>query len=119
MPRCAAPARTPAAAVRAGGATVTEVSGAGPVIAGTIIGDVAGVSRFPGRARFAAYNGTAPAGVSPGNRKIRRLSLRGSRRISHAIPMAAITRAALSVLRFRQGRWREIVVDIERRASAA
>jgi len=67
------------------------VFGAGPVIAGAIIGDIADVSRFPGRDHFAAYNGTAPVEVSSGNRKIHRLSLRGNRRINHAIHMAAIT----------------------------
>jgi transposase len=36
----------------------------GPVIAGTIIGDIADVSRFPGRGHFASYNGTAPVEVS-------------------------------------------------------
>jgi hypothetical protein len=61
------------------------------VIAGTIIGDVADVARFPGRDHFASYNGTAPVEVSSGNRKIHRLSLRGNRRINHAIHMAAIT----------------------------
>ena len=80
-----------AAAVRASGTTLTKVFGVGPVIAGTVIGDVADVSRFPGRDHFAAYNGTAPVEVSSGNRKIHRLSLRGSRRINHAIHMAAIT----------------------------
>ena len=80
-----------AAAVRASGTTLTEVFGVGPVIAGTIIGDVADVSLFPGRNHFAAYNGTAPVEVSSGNRKIHRLSLRGNRRINHAIHMAAIT----------------------------
>ena len=79
-----------AAAVKSG-TTLTEVFGVGPVIAGTIIGDVADVSRFPGRDHFAAYNGTAPVEVSSGNRKIHRLSLRGNRRINHAIHMAAIT----------------------------
>ncbi len=80
-----------AAAVKTSGTALTQVSGAGPVIAGTIIGDVSDVARFPSRGRFAAYNGTAPAGVSSGNRKTRRLPLRGSRRINHAIHMAAIT----------------------------
>ena len=80
-----------AAAVRASGTTLTEVFGVGPVIAGTIIGDIADVSRFPGRDHFAAYNGTAPVEVSSGNRKVHRLSLRGNRRINHAIHMAAIT----------------------------
>jgi transposase len=80
-----------AAAVKASGATLTQVFGVGPVVAGTIIGDVGDVARFPGRDRFAAYNGTAPVEVSSGNRKIHRLSLRGNRRINHAIHMAAIT----------------------------
>jgi len=38
-----------AAAVKASGATLTDVFGIGPVNAGTIIGDAAQVSRFPGR----------------------------------------------------------------------
>ena len=80
-----------AAAVKVSGTTLTEVSGVGPVIAGTIIGDIADVSRFPGRDHFASCNGTAPVEVSSGNRKVHRLSLRGNRRVNHAIHMAAIT----------------------------
>ena len=80
-----------AAAVRASGTTLTEIFGVGPVIAATVIGDVRDVSRFASRDRFAAYNGTAPIEVSSGNRKIYRLSLRGNRRLNHAIHMAAIT----------------------------
>jgi transposase len=80
-----------AAAVRASGTTLTQVFGVGPVIAGTVIGDVGDVARFPGRDHFASYNGTAPVEVSSGNRRIHRLSLRGNRRINHAIHMAAIT----------------------------
>jgi transposase len=78
-------------AVSASRTTRTEVFGVGPVIAGTIIGDAGDVARFPGRDHFAACNGTAPVEVSPGNRKVRRLPLRGNRRINHAIHMAAIT----------------------------
>jgi transposase len=78
-------------AVRASGTTVTDVFGVGPVIAGTVIGDTGGAARFSSRDRFAAYNGTAPVEVSSGNRKIYRLSLRGNRRINHAIHMAAVT----------------------------
>jgi transposase len=85
-----------AAAVRASGTTVTEVFGAGPVVAGTVIGDVLDVARFPSRDHFAAYNGTAPTEVSSGNRKVYRLSLRGNRRINHAIHMAAITQLRYS-----------------------
>jgi transposase len=80
-----------AAAVKASGTSLTGIFGVGPVIAGTVIGDVRQVSRFPGRDHFAAYNGTAPVEVSSGGRKIYRLSLRGNRRLNHAIHMAAIT----------------------------
>jgi len=80
-----------AAAVRASHTTLTDIFGVGPVVAGTIIGDIGDVSRFPGPDHFAAYNGTAPVEVSSGNRKVHRLSLRGNRRVNHAIHMAAIT----------------------------
>src|SRR5260221_5302219 len=80
-----------AIAVRASGTTVTEIFGVGPVIAATVIGDAGDVARFASRDHFAAYNGTAPIEVSSGNRKIYRLSLRGNRRVNHAIHMAAIT----------------------------
>ena len=79
-----------AAAVTASGTSLTEVFGVGPVIAATVIGDVITVARFPSRDHFAACNGTAPAGVSSGQRKIHRLSLRGNRRLNHAVHMAAI-----------------------------
>ena len=80
-----------AVAVRASGTSLTEIFGVGPVIAATVIGDVRDVSRFASRDRFAAYNGTAPIEVSSGNRIIYRLSMRGNRRLNHAIHMAAIT----------------------------
>jgi transposase len=80
-----------AAAVRASGTSVTGVFGFGPVNTGTVIGDVMDVTRFPSRDHFASYNGTAPVEVSSGNRKTCRLSLRGNRRINHALHMAAIT----------------------------
>ena len=80
-----------AVAVRASGTMVTEIFGVGPVIAATVIGDAGEVARFAGRDHFAACNGTAPMEVSSGKRKIYRLSLRGNRRVNHAIHMAAIT----------------------------
>jgi transposase len=78
-------------AVRASGTTLTEIFGVGPVIAATVTGCARDVSRFPDRDHFAACNGTAPIGVSSGNRKIYRLSRRGNRRLNHAIHMAAVT----------------------------
>ena len=90
-----------AAAVRASGTTVTEVFGAGPAVAAAVIGDVRDISRFPGPDCFAAYNGTAPVEVSSGGRVIYRLSLRGNRRLNHAIHMAAVTQ-----IRYRHTRGR-------------
>jgi transposase len=76
------------AAVRACRTSLTGLFGVGPVIADTVIGDVRQVFRFPGRDRFAAWNGTAPVEVSSGDRKnVYRLSLRGNRRVNHAIHM--------------------------------
>ena len=80
-----------AAAVEASKTTLTELFGVGPIIAATVIGDVADIARFPTRDHFAAYNGTAPIEVSSGRRKIYRLSRRGNRRLNHAIHMAAVT----------------------------
>jgi transposase len=81
-----------AAAVKASGTSLTGLFGVGPVIAGTVIGDVRQVFRFPSRDHFAAWNGTAPIEVSSGDRKkIYRLSLRGNRRVNHAIHMATIS----------------------------
>jgi hypothetical protein len=80
-----------AAAVKASGTSLTGIFGAGPVIAGTVAGDVRQVFRFPDRDHFAACNGTAPVEVSSGGKKACRLSLRGNRRLNHAIHMAAIS----------------------------
>jgi transposase len=90
-----------AAAVRASGTTVTEVFGVGPVVAGLVIGDVRDISRFPSQDHFAAYDGTAPVEVSSGGRVSCRLSLRGNRRLNHAIHMAAVTQ-----IRYRHSKGR-------------
>jgi transposase len=82
------------AAVRASGTTLTGIFGVGPVVAATVIGDVADITRFPTADKFASYNGTAPIEASSGPRKIYRLSMRGNRRLNHAIHMAAVTQIA-------------------------
>ena len=82
------------AAVRASGTTLTEIFGVGPVIAAVVIGETGDTDRFTGRDRFAACNGTAPAGVSSGHRKVHRLSRRGNRRLNHAVHMAAVTQVS-------------------------
>jgi transposase len=83
--------KTITAAVRASGTSLTSIFGVGPIIAATVLGDVADITRFPDADRFAAYNGTAPVEVSSGKRTVFRLSRRGNRRLNHAIHMAAVT----------------------------
>jgi transposase len=80
-----------AVAVRASGTTTTEIFGVGPAVAAAVIGDTGDISRFASPDSFAAYNGTAPVEVSSGNRVVHRLSLRGNRRMNHAVHMAAVT----------------------------
>ena len=48
------------AEVEASGSTLTEIFGVGPILAATILGTVDDVARFPTKAHFASYSGTAP-----------------------------------------------------------
>jgi transposase len=78
-------------AVVASKTTVTDVYGVGPVVAALLIGYTANVGRFASANHYAAYNGTAPIEVSSGGKKRHRLSMRGNRKLNHAIHMAAVT----------------------------
>lgn len=68
-----------------------------------MIGDVADVTRFPAADKVASYNGTGPIEASSGRRKTCRLSMRGNRRLNHAIHMAAVTQTALARGRLADG----------------
>jgi transposase len=78
------------AAVSASGTTVTDLFGIGPIIAAELIGYTSDIARFRDRDHYAAYNGTAPVEFSSGGRSVHRVSLRGNRRLNHALHMAAI-----------------------------
>lgn len=78
-------------AVTASGTTVTDVYGVGPIVAAFLIGYTGNPARFATADRYAAYNGTAPIEYSSGGKTRHRLSLRGNRKLNHAIHMAAIT----------------------------
>ncbi len=78
-------------AVKASGTSVTDVYGVGPIHAGTIIGYSGDVERFANRDAYASYNGTAPIERSSGGRVVHRLSLRGNRKLNHALHMIAVT----------------------------
>jgi transposase len=78
-------------AVTASGTTVTDVYGVGPIVAAFLIGYTGDPTRFASSGHYAAYNGTAPIEVSSGGKTRHRLSLRGNRKLNHAIHMAAVT----------------------------
>jgi transposase len=69
-----------------------ELHGAGPIVAGFILGHVGDPARFPTPERFASYNGTAPVEASSGPRKGHRLNTRGNRKVNHALHLAAVTK---------------------------
>jgi transposase len=81
------------AEVEASGTTLTEIFGIGPILAAKIIGTVGDVARFPTKAHFASYSGTAPVEASSGEVVRHRLSLAGNRKLNNALHMVAICQA--------------------------
>jgi transposase len=85
------------AEVEASGTTLTEIFGIGPILAAKIIGTVGNVARFPTKAHFASYSGTAPVEASSGEVVRHRLSLAGNRKLNYALHMVAICQARSDV----------------------
>ena len=81
------------AEVEASGTTLTEIFGIGPILAAKIIGTVGNVGRFPTKAHFASYSGTAPVEASSGEVVRHRLSLAGNRKLNNALHMVAVCQA--------------------------
>ena len=81
------------AEVEASGTTLTEIFGIGPILAARIIGTVGGVERFPTKAHFASYSGTAPLETSSGEVVRHRLSMAGNRKLNYALHMVALCQA--------------------------
>jgi transposase len=79
--------------VEASGTTLTEIFGVGPTLAATILGTVGDAGRFPTKAHFASYAGTAPVEASSGKVVRHRLSLGGNRRLNYALHMVATSQA--------------------------
>ena len=67
-----------------GGTSLIEIFGVGPILAAKIIGTVGSVARFPTKAHFASYSGTAPVEASSGEVVRHRLSLAGNRKLNRA-----------------------------------
>ncbi len=81
------------AEVEASGTTLTEIFGIGPILAARIIGTVGDVARFPTKAHFASYSGTAPLEASSGQAVRHRLSLAGNRKLNYVLHMVALCQA--------------------------
>jgi len=67
-----------------------SLHGLGPVGAARVLADVGDVARFPTRAHFASWNGTAPIDASSGEQIRHRLSRAGNRRINRVLHIMAI-----------------------------
>jgi transposase len=81
-------------AVAASGTTVTEVFGIGPIMAAYVLGYSGDITRFPSAGHYARYNGTAPIEASSGPIARHRLNPGGTRRLNHALHLAAVTQPA-------------------------
>jgi transposase len=81
------------AEVKASGTSLTGIFGVGPILAARIIGTVGSVERFPTKAHFASYAGTAPLETSSGEVVRHRLSLAGNRKLNYALHMVATCQA--------------------------
>jgi transposase len=79
--------------VEASGTTLTEIFGVGPILAARIIGAVGNAARFPSKAHFASYAGTATLEASSGEAVRHRLSLLGNRKLNYALHMVAVCQA--------------------------
>ena len=79
--------------VEASGTTLTEIFGVGPILAARIIGTVGNAARFPSKAHFASYAGTAPLEASSGDVVRHRLSVLGNRKLNYALHMVALCQA--------------------------
>jgi hypothetical protein len=79
-----------AAAVAARGSQLMDLPGIGPAGAARILADVGDVARFPTKAHFASWTGTAPIDASSGEHSRHRLSRAGNRRLNHVLHIAAV-----------------------------
>jgi transposase len=81
------------AEVEASDTSLIEIFGIGPILAAKIIGTVGSVARFPTKAHFASYSGTAPVEASSGEIVRHRLSLAGNSHLNTALHMVAVCQA--------------------------
>ncbi|MET7951642.1 IS110 family transposase [Micromonospora sp. NPDC005324] len=71
------------------GTTLMGLHGIGPSGAARLLVEVGDITRFPSRAHFASWNGTAPIDASSGEQVQHRLSRAGNRQINRALHIMA------------------------------
>jgi transposase len=67
-------------------------TGIGVIISAQLIGEIAGIDRFPSDAKLARMAGCAPIPVSPGRTDRHRLDRGGNRQLNNAIHTIALSR---------------------------
>jgi transposase len=71
------------------GTTLTELNGIGPSCAARLLVEVGDITRFPSKAHFASWTGTAPIDASSGDNVRHRLSRGGNRQINRVLHIMA------------------------------
>ncbi|GAB3864079.1 IS110 family transposase [Micromonospora andamanensis] len=71
------------------GTTLMDLHGIGPSGAARLLVEVGDITRFPNRAHFASWNGTAPIDASSGEQMRHRLSRAGNRQINRVLHIMA------------------------------
>ena len=77
------------ALLAATGSTLTQLHGVGPSGAARLLVEIGDITRFPTRAHFASWNGTAPIDASSGDHVRHRLSRGGNRQINQVLHIMA------------------------------
>jgi transposase len=67
------------------GTTLLDLHGIGPTGAARLLVEVGDITRFPTKAHFASWNGTAPIDASSGDQVRHRLSRAGNRQINRVL----------------------------------
>jgi transposase len=84
------PSKELSALLKATATTLTDLNGIGPSGAARLLVEAAGITRFPGKAHFASWNGTAPIDASSGDQVRHRLSRAGNRQVNRALHIMAV-----------------------------
>jgi transposase len=77
------------ALVAATGTSLMDLHGMGPSGAARLLVEVGDITRFPNKAHFASWNGTAPLDASSGDQVRHRLSRKGNRQINRVLHIMA------------------------------